>query len=243
MTTPRFPSFLPRPARAAARVLPGVSAGGIVSAVSAVSAVTTVASLALLLAACGTAPPPDRLLRMPLAPAPAATAVATAGAPAPAAAEAWQLVLPIGLPAYLDTAALLVPGGRAGAGLDPLPGVRWAEPLRDAVPRLLRHDLAQLRGEDRVWTAPLPAALAGAPRLRVEILAFEAEPDGAAVRLVARWSLVRAEGSAATASASASSAELRVPVAADATVPRPDALVIAHRQALRALAERIVTTR
>jgi uncharacterized lipoprotein YmbA len=205
-------------------------------------ALAAVLVAALAVAGCGSAPPPERLLRMPLtAPATGATTAAPAppAAPAAATAEAWQLVLPIGLPAYLDHAALLVPAGRAGAGLEPLPGVRWAEPLRDAVPRLLRHDLAQLRGEERLWTAPLPVSLTNAARLRVDVVAFEAEPDGAAVRLVARWSLVRADGGAPTAA----SAELRVAVVADAVGGRAESLVLAHRQALRALAERIATMR
>ena len=195
----------------------------------------------LLLAGCGSAPPPDRLLRLPLAaeaatsasasPTPPAAAAAPAAAASPAP-EPWQLVLPVAVPSYLDTSALLVPD--PGAGLAPLPGVRWAELLRDAVPRLLRHDLAQLRGDAGPWTAPLPPGLAAA-RLRVELLAFEAEPDGAAVRLAARWSLARADGSALQAAR----AELRVPV----TGAGPDALVLAHRQALRQLAERIALAR
>lgn len=180
----------------------------------------------LLLAGCGSAPPPDRLLRLPLA----AAAATPSAAPSPAA-EPWLLVLPVAVPSYLDTSALLVPD--PGAGLAPLPGVRWAEPLRDAVPRLLRHDLAQLRGDAGPWTAPLPPGLTAA-RLRVELLAFEAEADGAAVRLAARWSLARADGSALQAAR----AELRVPVAGAG----PDALVLAHRQALRQLAERIAMT-
>jgi uncharacterized lipoprotein YmbA len=197
----------------------------------------------LLLAGCGSAPPPDRLLRLPLAAvaatsasasptvaaAPPAAAAAAAASPAP---EPWQLVLPVAVPSYLDTSALLVPD--PGAGLAPLPGVRWAEPLRDAVPRLLRHDLAQLRGDAGPWTAPLPPGLVAA-RLRVELLAFEAEPDGGAVRLAARWSIARADGSALQAAR----AELRVPV----TGAGPDALVLAHRQALRQLAERIARAR
>lgn len=188
--------------------------------------------LAAVLAACGSAPPPDRLLRLPLAAA--AAQAAPASTPAPAnATEHWQLALPIALPAYLDTAAVLVP--RGGAGLEALPGVRWAEPLRDAVPRLLQHDLAQLRGEGRLWTAPLPSGVSAAARLRVELLAFEAEADGAAVRLVARWSLTRADASAPRTG----SAELRAPVAGLGA----DAIVLAHRQVLRELAERIAATR
>jgi hypothetical protein len=186
---------------------------------------------ALLIAAC-TSPalPPAQWWRLPAeATPPVASAAPTA--------QVWQLVGSVPLPGHLDRDTLLVPD--AAGALQPVGGARWAEPLRDAVPRLLRHDLAQLRGEDRVWAAPLPATSSPAARLRVEVVAFEAERDGAAVLLVARWSLVRADGGAPTAS----SAELRVPVAADAAAARADALVLAHRQALRMLAERIAATR
>ncbi len=189
-------------------------------------------SLALsLLAGCACGPP-DRLLHLRAAPPVAAGAAA--------AAEIWLIQQPVRLPDYLDRDALLLREGRAG--LQRLPGYRWAEPLRDSVPRLLRADLARLLGEDRVWTLPLPAGVQPRLQLRVELLAFEAEDADTAdtrqrqVVLQARWSLARADGSAPP---QAQAVSLQVPVSG----PGADALAAAHRLAVWRLAERIALTR
>lgn len=203
---------------------------------------TLLASMtAALLAGCGTSPP-VQLYHLPAAAPQAAPAM-----PAVAAdAEVWQLMAPVRVPDYLDREALLLPQGRTGLLM--LSGHRWAETLRDAVPRVLKQDLATLRGESRVWTAPLPPGVAATRQLRVELLAFEAEADRSAVRLQARWTLADAaaggspSGAAATAPAAPPVTRgtlIRVP-AADASV---DALVAAHRLALWQLAVQISATR
>lgn len=160
-----------------------------------------------------------------------ATPAATATVSAPTAVPAvWQLMSPLQLPDYLDRDALLVPRGQAG--LQPLPGHRWAEPLRESVPRLLQQDLGVLRGESAVWRAPLPAGVRVERQLRVELRVFEATADRSAVTLQARWSLADPAGGTAP---QVLSTGLSVPVAGrDA-----DALVAAHRVALWQLAERI----
>ena len=148
------------------------------------------------------------------------------GNPAPTAAwtgPPWQLVLPVALPEYLDRDTLVVPQGQAG--LRPLPGQRWAEPLADGVTRVLRADLAALLGESALWAGPLPPGRMPAGQLHVELTAFEATADRSAVRLSARWSL---SGAALFSGRS----EIQVPVAA----PEVDALVAAHREALWRLA-------
>ncbi|MCK7494324.1 MAG: PqiC family protein [Comamonadaceae bacterium] len=61
------------------------------------------------------------------------------------------------LPEYLERDAIVV---ASGARLETLDGERWAEPLRDALPRLLRADLEALRGPGSVLD------LAGAGRRR-----------------------------------------------------------------------------
>ncbi len=178
---------------------------------------------ASLLAACGSSPP-VRLYHLPSAPPqpvperPARTA------------QNWQLALPVRIPDYLDRQALLLPQGETG--LLALSDHRWAESLRDAVPRVLREDLAALRGEGRVWTSPLPAGVQIAARLRVEILALEAGADRRSVRLQARWTLADPHGRDAPQSGSA---DLTVPSAG----PGVDELVAAHRLALWRLALRI----
>lgn len=105
--------------------------------------------------------------------------------PAPAANAPVWTIGPISLPEYLDRDAILRPQGQAGLGALPLQ--RWAEPLRDAVPRILRQDLARLRGVDKVWAAPAPPGVNAEWQLRVEIQQFEAAADGRSVVLQARW--------------------------------------------------------
>jgi len=180
------------------------------------------------LSGCASSPLPQ-LLRLrseppvPAPPAGAATVTVTV-------TVIWQLMLPVRLPDYLNRDALLLPTGQSG--LQALAGYRWAEPLADSLPRLLRADLAALLGEDRVWTAPLPPGLRVQRQLRVEVLAFEAAADRASVSLRARWSVADIAGSAAPR---AEAATITVPsTGADA-----DSLATAHRLALWRLAERI----
>ncbi len=182
-----------------------------------------------LLAACGSSPP-VQLYRLPSAPPrmPAATEVA-----APSS-HAWQLMLPVRIPDYLDRQALLLPQG--DAGMLALSDQRWAESLREAVPRVLREDLARLRGEDRVWTSPVPAGVAIARRLRVELLALDVAPDRRSVRLQARWSLVDPAATLPPILGTANFTEA-------APDGRIEELVAAHRLALWHLAERIAATR
>jgi uncharacterized lipoprotein YmbA len=142
----------------------------------------------------------------------------------------WQIVGTPRVPEYLDRDALLMPHG--DAGLRPLPGHRWAEPLRESVPRVLRHDLAALLGADRVWSAPLPPGVTVTRQLRLELQGLEATPDRRAVRLRARWTVIDPSGQTPPA---ADQADLTVPTAGT----DPDHLVSAHRLALWRLAERI----
>ena len=88
------------------------------------------------------------------------------------------------------TTALMVATQRDPA-LQALPEVRWAEPLAEAVPRLLRRDLARAATEAgqpvQVWGAALPAGLSAALRLRIDIERLEADLAAGRVRLAAIW--------------------------------------------------------
>jgi uncharacterized protein len=184
------------------------------------SALALLGSAALV--ACGTSPP-VQLYHLRSEP--------PVAAPQPAAgADIWQLLLPVRVPEYLDREAILLPQGQTG--LLALSGHRWAESLRDAVPRVLRQDLAALLGEGRVWAAPLPAGVAVTRQLRVEIIALEADAERNGVRLQARWTVSDPQGRAAARSGGVT---LRVASAGSAI----DSLVAAHRMALWRLAERI----
>jgi hypothetical protein len=180
------------------------------------------AAAALLAVGCAAPLPPVQLYHLRLAsPLPPAAVPGTA---------VWQLMLPVRVPDYLDRDALVVPQGRAG--LSPLAGHRWAEPLREAVPRVLRHDLATLLGEGKVWSAPVPAGVTITRQLRIELLAFDTAADRGAVALHARWSIADPAG---TTPPRAFSAE----ISAAAASPEPDAIAAAHRAALAQLARQV----
>ena len=180
-----------------------------------------------VLAGCAASSPPVQLHRLSAA-LPAGTAVAAPAASA--TALNWQLMQPVAVPAYLDRDTVLLPQGQSG--LVALAGHRWAESLRDSVPRVLRQDLSTLLGESRVWAAPVPAGVVISRQLRVELVALEAAPDRSAVLLRARWSLADPAG---TAAARADAVALLIP----STGTDVDSLVAAHRLALWRLAERI----
>lgn len=176
-----------------------------------------------LLAGCAGPSPAVQLYRLnalpPVTPPSASTASVN-----------WQLMQPVIVPAYLDRDAVLLPQGQSG--LLALSGHRWAESLRDSVPRVLRQDLSTLLGESRVWAAPVPAGVVVARQLRVELLSLEAAADRSSVLLRARWSLVDPAG---TVPARADAVALTAPSAGTDV----DSLVAAHRLALWRLAERI----
>jgi uncharacterized lipoprotein YmbA len=187
---------------------------------------------AVALGGCAMAPPaPLRLLHLPATPSGAAE---TAAPPAPAATAAgprWQLMSPVAVPDYLDRDTLLRADG--ATGLRALPGVRWAEPLRDAVPRVLRDDLARLLGEGQIWSAPLPPGLQPTHQLRVAVLALHARSDGH-VLLAARWTLSATDGRSAP-----HSQRVELLSAPGSAADDADALALAHRQLLWRLAQAI----
>lgn len=182
--------------------------------------------LTVLLGACGTPSPPARLVHLSIA-LPAGEV-----APAPVDRDHWQLLLPVRVPEYLDRDVLLVPLGQAS--LQALPGWRWAEPLRESVPRVLREDLASLLGAGRVWSSPLPAGVTVQHQLRVELLAFEPSNDRRELLLRARCVVLDAGGATPPR---AEAISVRVPLAA----LDGDALAAAHRLALWRLAQRVIT--
>lgn len=215
MTTPSHPlhAALPAPAPQALAVrTPALHAAALLAAA--------------LLAGCAGSSPPVQLVVLRIAPP--ASVVQTAPSP-----WVWQLATPVHVPDYLDRDAVLVPQGQAG--LQALPGYRWAEPLRESLPRLLRQDLATLLGEARVWAAPVPPGVQITRQLRVELLAFEANSQRSAVTLRARWTITDPSAAAAPI---VDTALLTVPSAGTDV----DDLVAAHRLAMWRLAERIAAT-
>jgi len=186
-----------------------------------------VAGIALALGGCAAAPtPPRRLYRLDSAP--------PADVPElPPSAEVWAVSPTVSLPEYLQRDAILVAAD--DARLQALDGERWAEPLRDALPRVLRADLERLRGAGSTWLAPLPAGLAAARLLRVEVVELHAVGTPAGVRCVARWWLEDPAGK-------------QPPRAGSATLHEPsdgsgaEQIVRAHRRVLWRLA-RLISAR
>lgn len=195
------------------------------------SMVCAMALASLMLAGCATSPPSPPLMDLAgvRLPAPARAAPAAGDA-----AVAWRLAEPVGLPAALDRDSVLVSPepGRLQAWM----GLRWAEPLRDALPRLLAEDLSALRAAP-VLASRSPAAAglpAATPTLRVDLLRWQALPAEGRVSLQARWTL------ASPAGGPPHSGEADLQQAwAPAT---PAALVAAQRQLLAKLARSIAGT-
>ncbi len=181
----------------------------------------------LVLAACAGNPVPVtrwyELRSEPPAPPPA---------PRPGDGAVWEISGQVEMPGSFDRDTLMVASG--AAGLQPLTGHRWAEPLRDSIPRLLVADLALLRGEGLVWRAPAPAGVTVGRRLRVEIVTLLADATQRSLRVQARWSLTGLGATAAPPTLGAADFQVSL---SDSS---PDALAAAHRLALWQLAMRMV---
>ena len=151
--------------------------------------------------------------------------------------RAWVLSPELALPELLDRDEMLV--GDGNAGLRPLPEARWAEPLRDALPRLLAEDLWRLRQPYPV-TLGKPAAPEGESlRLRVQVDEWLARPAdaGLLLRLRARWHWQPLQAPAGTTLPPPGAADLSLPCA-----PGADALAEAYRRSVTLLAARIVAS-
>jgi uncharacterized lipoprotein YmbA len=186
---------------------------------------------AVVLAACAGPPaPPPRLLQLPLAP----PGPLLPGAGAASAGPTLELARDLALPAELDREAVVL--AQDDLNLRLLPGHRWAEPLRDALPRLLRQDLGLLMGDARVWLAPAPWPVQR--RLQVELNRLHWRADRRAVLLQARWYVV---GTAAYVDAAeiVGSTELE---ASGGGSSDAEAVVRAHRAAMWQLAQRIAAS-
>ena len=149
--------------------------------------------------------------------------------------RAWVLSPQVALPELLDRDEILVAEG--SAGLAPWPEARWAEPLREALPRVLAEDLWRLRQPYPVTLGAAQARDAESLRLVVQVDEWLARADGSGLtlKLRARWHWAALHAPAGTALPAAGAAELTVPCGAGA-----DALADAYRRSITLLAARIV---
>lgn len=142
----------------------------------------------------------------------------------------WALG-PVQIPEYLDRDAIVRPSGQALLRLTP--NERWAEPLHDAIPRLLQQDLARLLGIARVWRLPLPPGLTAERQLRVDIQRLDADAGPRPLLVLqAHWTWIDPSGRQPP---QVREQRFEVPAGDGST----DALVAAHRAALWALAQAI----
>lgn len=200
-----------------------------VSARVGVRLVTLLCALGML-AACSTSAP-QRWYRMSSEPPPGESAArAVDGA---VVGAAWALAPGLPMPELLERDTLLVEEGSASIRM--LHGHRWAEPLRDTLPRLLRQDLARL--VPGLWTGQAAPGAPAAGLVQVELLALQGSLTRRQVLLSARWS-VQPRGPGDTgARAPQRTYQMEEPV--PWTNPSPETLVMAQRLAMWRLAARI----
>jgi uncharacterized lipoprotein YmbA len=179
------------------------------------------------LAACSSTSAAQRWYRLPSEP-PAGETVARA-ADASVGGAVWELAAAMPIPELLNRDTLLVEEGAAGIRL--LHGHRWAEPLRDTLPQLLRQDLSLF--VPGLWTGTATANGPVAGQVRVELLTLLGSLPRRQVALSARW-VVASKDAAPRAYRS------------DELVPWADgaveSLVVAQRLALWRLAQRIAAS-
>ena len=191
------------------------------------------------LAACSTTSAPLRWYRLPDALPAGEVAprveVGAAGGSAKAGAV-WQLASALPMPELLQRETLLVEEGAAGIRL--LHGHRWAEPLHDTLPRLLRHDLALL--VPGLWTGPAAPSVPVSGLVQVELLALQGSVPRRQVAVSARW--VITDSAATEGAARAAARTYRADEAVPWTEVSVESLVVAQRGAMWRLAQRIAAS-
>jgi uncharacterized protein len=183
------------------------------------------------LAACSTSAP-QRWYRMSSEPPPGESARRAVDGVVVGAV--WALASSLPMPELLERDTLLVEEGSATIRM--LHGHRWAEPLRDTLPRLLRQDLA--RFVPGLWTGQAAPGAPAAGLVQVELLALQGSLSRRQVLLSARWS-VQARGLGDDTVARPLKRTYQMEELVPWTNPSPETLVMAQRLAMWRLAGRI----
>jgi uncharacterized lipoprotein YmbA len=174
--------------------------------------------LLLALAGCGSSPK-ERFYTLGAGGVPA---------PAPGSAAAYSVAVgPITVPAVVDRPQIVL---RTGANRVMLAEQsRWAEPLRESIPRVIATDLAQLLPDAQVSAYPQGISSSAGYRVQIDVQRFESA-QGEAATIDVLWA-IRAGGE----TRKAGRALVREPV----TGSDYDALVAAHDRALLAISRDI----
>jgi uncharacterized lipoprotein YmbA len=152
------------------------------------------------------------------------------GSPVPAASDLSYRVAvgPVTVPAVVDRPQIVL---RVGANRVTLQEQsRWAEPLKESIPRVIAINLAVLLGDAQVATDSQGAADAAEYRVVLDIQRFESVL-GEAATLEVLWTVIVVKGGAATAG--------RFLLREPAGGPDDDAIVAAHDRALAALSREL----
>jgi uncharacterized lipoprotein YmbA len=136
---------------------------------------------AMLLAGCGSTPVHESFF----------TLSSPASAAAPQSDKPSIFVGPVSVPEAVDRSQMVL---RTGANeVEISEQYRWAEPLKDAIPRVIGDALSRELGTSRVLTSRSAAALPVDYRVAIEIQRFDSSlQDGATVD--ALWTITRADG-------------------------------------------------
>ncbi len=134
-----------------------------------------------VLAGCVSTSPPARfyLLEPRVEPGPKAEA----GDPG-----VFLLVGPVDVASYLDRPQIVTRSGANEVKLAEFD--RWAQPLKESLPKACAASLSVMLGQERVFTSEEPAVGEAKHRVTVEVLRFDGEVGGEVV-LDARWTLFR----------------------------------------------------
>lgn len=130
-----------------------------------------------MLTGCGTSPPPEFYML---------SSSASSTQKQPSQATYKVAVGPVSLPAIVDRPQIVLNSGPNRVSL--VEQSRWAEPLKESIPRVMANDIAQLLPDAYVSSYPEVALLYPDYRVLVDIQRFESA-QGEAVTLDLIWSV------------------------------------------------------
>jgi uncharacterized lipoprotein YmbA len=170
----------------------------------------------LMLAACAS-PLKERFYVLSASPMPA---------PAPGALSYRVAVGPVTVPAAVDRPQIVLRVDANRVALQEQS--RWAEPLKESIPRIVAGNLAALLGDAQVAADPQDAAVAADCRVAIDVQRFDSVL-GEAATLEVLWRVSGTGGGAATSG--------RFVIREPAGGQGYDALAAAHSRALAALSK------
>jgi hypothetical protein len=177
------------------------------------------AALALLLAACDAPAPREQYFTL---------STPNPGAAPPASATPSVFVGPVAVPEAVDRTQMVL--RTAPNQVDVADDYRWAEPLRNAIPRVIAETLSRELGSSRVLASRLAAGTKVDYRVAIEVQRFDSSLDQGAT-IDALWTV--------TGNADGRSRNGRSVVHEALAARDPGAVAAAHSRALERVARDI----